>query len=232
MISAIDGSREYVLAEFYLVETGKVADEFIAAFIRASERGVRVRLLFDAFGSRGLREPDRTRMRAARIDLVFYNTSRWHTFPRPLLRNHRKLLVTDNTRGYTGGTGLADMFSPAARPDDYWTDCVVEIAGPVLDDWLRLFAATWKGSARRELDVRLKPAAEEHPGERGCVAASTGPDTNDLGYSIAQRIRKARTRVWVATAYFWPSNRHYQSRLLHCHHSGSSKSVNVREIDR
>jgi phosphatidylserine/phosphatidylglycerophosphate/cardiolipin synthase-like enzyme len=207
MIAAIDESREYVLAEFYLVESGQVADEFIAAFERAAGRGVRVRVLFDAFGSRGLREADRARMRSAGIDLIFYNTAHWRTFPRPFLRNHRKLLVTDNARGFTGGTGLADMFSPAARPDDYWMDCVVEIAGPVLDDWHRLFAGTWKRSTRRELDVHLRPAPALHPGERGCVAASTGLGTNELGHSVAKRIRKAGSRVWVATAYFWPSNR-------------------------
>ncbi len=207
MIAAIDDSREYVLAEFYLVESGQVADEFIASFTRAAMRGVRVRVLFDAFGSRGLREADRARLRSSGVDLAFYNTPRWRTFPRPFLRNHRKLLVTDNTKGFTGGTGLADMFSPAARPDDYWMDCIVEIAGPVLDDWYKLFAVTWRRSTRRALDVQLRPAPAQMSGERGRVAASSGLGTNEIGYSVAKRIRKSGTRVWVATAYFWPSNR-------------------------
>jgi phosphatidylserine/phosphatidylglycerophosphate/cardiolipin synthase-like enzyme len=207
MIAAIDESREYVLAEFYLVESGQVADAFIAAFARAAERGVQVRVLFDAFGARGLREADRARLRSSGTKLLFYNTPRWRTFPRPFLRNHRKLLVVDNTLGFTGGIGIADMFSAAARPQDYWMDCVVEIAGPVLDDWYRLFANTWKRSARRELDVQLRPAPAQDLGERGCVAASSGLGGNEVGYSVAKRIRKARSRVWVATAYFWPSNR-------------------------
>ena len=207
MIAAIDASREYVLAEFYLVESGQVADEFIASFARAAKRGVQVRVLFDAFGSRGLREADRARLRSSGVELVFYNTPRWRTFPRPFLRNHRKLLVTDNTKGFTGGTGLADMFSPAARPDNYWMECIVEIAGPVLDDWYKLFAVTWRRSARRALDVQLRPAAAQISGVRGCIAASSGLGANEIGRSVARRIRKARTRVWVATAYFWPSNR-------------------------
>ena len=55
------------------------------------------------------------------------------------------------------------MFSPAARPDDYWLDCVVEIAGPVLDDWHELFAGTWRRSAHRKLDVVMHPAADLWP---------------------------------------------------------------------
>ena len=207
MLAAIDASKIYVLAEFYLVESGQVTDSFIAAFARATQRGVRVRALFDAFGARGLREADRARIRAARVDLVFFNTPRWRTFPRLFLRNHRKLLLIDGTVGFTGGTGLADVFSADARPDNYWLDCVVEIAGPVLDDWHGLFARTWKRSARRELDVEIHPGEVRHPGERGCVAASSGPGLNQLERSVRKHVRKARTRVWIATAYFWPSNR-------------------------
>ena len=207
MLAAIDASKIYVLAEFYLVESGQVTDGFIAAFARATQRGVRVRALFDAFGARGLREADRARIRAARVDLVFFNTPRWRTFPRLFLRNHRKLLLIDGTVGFTGGTGLADVFSADARPDNYWLDCVVEIAGPVLDDWHGLFAGTWRRSARRDLDVEMHPGAVRHPGERGCVAASSGPGPNQLERSVRKHVRKARTRVWIATAYFWPSNR-------------------------
>jgi cardiolipin synthase len=207
MLAAIDASRVYVLAEFYLVESGQVTDGFIAAFARATQRGVRVRALFDAFGARGLKETDRARMRAAHVDLVFFNTLRWRTFPRLFLRDHRKLLLIDGTVGFTGGTGLADMFSPDARPDNYWLDCIVEIAGPVLDDWHGLFARTWKRSARRELDVEVHPGEVRHPGERGRVAASSGPGPNQLERSVRKHVRKARTRVWIATAYFWPSNR-------------------------
>ena len=207
MLAAIDASKIYVLAEFYLVESGQVTDGFIAAFARATQRGVRVRALFDAFGARGLREADRARIRAARVDLVFFNTPRWRTFPRLFLRNHRKLLLIDGTVGFTGGTGLADVFSADARPDNYWLDCVVEISGPVLDDWHGLFARTWRRSAHRELDVEMHPGEVRHPGERGCVAASSGPGPNQLERSVRKHVRKARTRVWIATAYFWPSNR-------------------------
>jgi len=67
MLAAIDASRLYVLAEFYLVESGRVMDDFIAAFARATQRSVRVRAMFDAFGARGLSEADRSRLRAARL---------------------------------------------------------------------------------------------------------------------------------------------------------------------
>jgi phosphatidylserine/phosphatidylglycerophosphate/cardiolipin synthase-like enzyme len=207
MLAAIDEGTQYILAEFYLVESGMVVDRFIAALSRAASRGVRVRVLFDAFGSRGLREEDRARLRVAGIDLVFFNVPRWRAFSRMFVRDHRKLLVVDGVAGFTGGAGLADMFSADAQPDNYWLDCIVEIQGPVLHDWHELFAGTWKTSARRELDTAPGPSPAAFPGERGRVAAGAGLGTTDLSRSVTQRVRKAKGRVWIATAYFWPSSR-------------------------
>jgi phosphatidylserine/phosphatidylglycerophosphate/cardiolipin synthase-like enzyme len=223
MLAAIDASQRYVLAEFYLVESGQVMDQFIAALTRAAARGVRVCALFDAVGARGLEEADRTRLRTGHVDLVFFNAAGWWALPRLFLRDHRKLLIVDGTVGFTGGTGLADMFSPNARPDDYWLDCVVEIAGPVLDDWHTLFARTWKRSAHRQLDVSPRASPTLLAGELGRVVATMGLGTNELERSIINRIRKTNTRVWIATAYFWPS-----SRLRRALRGAARRGVDVR----
>ena len=207
MLAAIGASRRYVLAEFYLAESGAVTDAFVAALAAAAARGVRVRVLLDAFGARDLADCDRTRLRAAGVDLVFYNMPRWHTFASLFLRDHRKLLAVDGVVGYTGGAGLSDAFSPAVRPDGYWRDCMVEMAGPVLDDWHALFARTWRHCAHRRLDVAPRRAAATSPGERGRVAASAGLGRKDVGRSVVRRIRHSGRRVYIATAYFWPSAR-------------------------
>jgi cardiolipin synthase A/B len=223
LLAAIDESRRYVLAEFYLVESGQVADQFIAALTRAAARGVRVCALFDAVGARGLRYADRTRLRAGHVDLVFFNAARWWTLPRLFLRDHRKLLLVDGAIGFTGGTGLADMFSPDARPDSFWQDCVVEIAGPVLYDWHSLFARSWTRSTRRPLNIPPPAFPAVPPGELGRVVATTGLGTNELERSIINRIRTADIRVWIATAYFWPS-----SRLRRALRGDARRGVDVR----
>jgi cardiolipin synthase A/B len=207
MLTAIDESQHYVLAEFYLVESGQIAQRFIAALAGAVSRGVQVRALFDAIGARGFSEADRARLRTAGVDLVFFNVPRWRALSRILVRDHRKLLIVDGNTGFTGGIGIADMFSPEALPDSYWLDCIAEITGPVLADWHALFARTWKRSAGRELDVLPRAGQSATPGELGRVAVGAGLGTQELGRSILKRVRKSRARIWIATAYFWPSTR-------------------------
>jgi cardiolipin synthase len=223
MLAAIDAGTQYILAEFYFVESGWIADRFIAAFSGAAARGVRVRVLFDAIGARGFRDADRARLRAAGIELVFFNVPRWRALSRMFVRDHRKLLIVDGAAGFTGGAGLADMFSAEARPDSYWLDCMVEIAGPVLEDWHELFARTWKRCARRELDVLAQPSRAVHPGERGRIAVGAGLGTKALTRSVIKRVRKANRRIWIATAYFWPS-----SRLRRALRRAAQRGVDVR----
>jgi len=223
MLAAIESSHRYILAEFYLVESGDIAELFTSAFARAAARGVRVRVIFDGFGARGFSQADRSRLQAAGVELVFFNRPGWHAFPRLLVRDHRKLLLVDGSVGFTGGAGLSDLFSPGARPESYWRDCMVKIAGPVLADWHALFSGTWKRSTGRELDVRADVLAPDPVGALGRVAASAGLGTKEIGREVLKRVRKARFRVWIATAYFWPS-----SELRRALRRAARRGVDVR----
>jgi phosphatidylserine/phosphatidylglycerophosphate/cardiolipin synthase-like enzyme len=73
MLAAIDGAHSYVLLEMYLIASGALATRFITALCAASARGVRVCVLLDGFGALGLRRADRRRLRAAGVDLRFFN---------------------------------------------------------------------------------------------------------------------------------------------------------------
>src|ERR1700756_4277339 len=73
MIQAIDDGRSYILLEMYLVESGVLATRFVDAFVRATQRGVSVRLVLDGFGSLGLHKADRKRLIDAGVDLRIYN---------------------------------------------------------------------------------------------------------------------------------------------------------------
>lgn len=225
MLAAIRASRQYVLVEFYLVRSGIVADSFIEALCAAAGRGVSVRVMFDALGARGLSSADRQRLRSAGIQLALYNPLRWRALGRLFQRDHRKLLLVDGTRAFTGGVGLTDEFSPDALPDRHWQDCMLEIRGPVLLDWQRLFARTWDRCSAAALDVATPSPQPLHPGSRGRVVSSSGPGMGLVGRSIIARVARARRRAWIVTAYFWPSK-----RLRRALRAAARRGVDVRLI--
>jgi cardiolipin synthase len=202
MLAAIEAADTHVLLEMYLVSSGKVAGAFIEALVRARARGVRCCAVFDGFGALGLSGDDRWWLEEAGVELRFFNPLRWRNRLRNFRRDHRKLLAVDGQVAFVGGAGLADEF---AGPDA-WRELMVEIRGPVVADWQRAFARTW-----RRLGPELgmpEPLASAFPGgAAGRLALSEARQYSVLANGVVRRIDAARTRVWIMSAYFVPSRR-------------------------
>jgi cardiolipin synthase A/B len=84
---------------------------------------------------------------------------------------------------------------------------MVEIAGPVLIDWQRAFARTWRrcGGSLSLPDPPVDAAAVAS-GAAGRVVLSEAARSL-LANEVVHRIAQARERAWVMSAYFVPSRR-------------------------
>jgi cardiolipin synthase A/B len=206
MLAAIDGACESVLLEMYLVRSGVLATRFIAALAEAVRRGARVCVVFDGFGALGLARADRRRLLQAGVELRFFNPLRLRSRLGNLLRDHRKLLVTDCRTAFVGGAGLTDDFAAGGRRGP-WRELMVEIEGPVVADWQRAFARTWRRCGgelpRREPPQRTARA----DGAAGRLSLSEARQRSVLANGVARRIDGAVRRAWIMSAYFVPSRR-------------------------
>lgn len=209
MLQAIAEAREFVLLEMYLVESGRVVTGFIDALLAAAGRGVKVWVLFDAFGSLGLAGHDAGRLSHANLRLAFFNPFHlWRLFKVDrLFRDHRKLLVIDGKRAFIGGAGLADDFDPAVSPLGYWRETMVEMQGPVVADWVESFKQIWRRATRTELPLPDSALAPSAGTLRGRVAISCAPVHREIKRAFFVQARRARERVWLATPYFVPSGK-------------------------
>ena len=112
MTAEIDQATSWVHVEFYITAWDEVTGPFYEALVRAVERGVTVRLLFDHLGSRGI--PGYKDFKK-RLDTTGIE---WHPmlpiqplkgeWRRPDLRNHRKILIIDGTVAFTGSQNLIE----------------------------------------------------------------------------------------------------------------------------
>ncbi|PKM34566.1 MAG: cardiolipin synthase B [Gammaproteobacteria bacterium HGW-Gammaproteobacteria-12] len=180
MLAAIDGARQQVEIELYLIEDGRCSERLVDALCRAAERGVAVRGLFDAYGAAGLGAALRERMQVAGVQLRWYNPVRWRRGMRNFHRDHRKLLLVDQCLAYVGGTGSTDEFWLPDEARSPWHEAMVEIEGLLRAlrgakqrVWLATpyFLPTWKirralrRAAARGVEVRLLLAGRntDHP---------------------------------------------------------------------
>jgi cardiolipin synthase len=211
MLAAITAARESVLLEMYLVESGTVARRFIEALAGCAGRGVRVHVLFDGFGSLGLRAADRRRLAGSGARLIFFNPLSVRKRLQNCLRDHRKLLVVDGVLAFVGGVGLADEFIDGKRGRRAWRDLMLEITGPVVSDWQSAFARNWSrsgGTPQVPESLPEPPAgAPIAAGALGRVALSEADDRSILANDVVSRIDGALQRAWIMSAYFVPSRR-------------------------
>lgn len=211
MLEAIAGARESVLLEMYLVGSGTVARRFIQELAACARRGVRVHVLFDAFGSLGLRAADRRRLADSGAHLTFFNPLSLRKRLQNCLRDHRKLLVIDGRLAFVGGVGLADEFIDGRRGRRAWRDLMLEISGPVVSDWQTAFARNWSRSGG---SPAVPEGIVDHPDEPssgedalGRIALSEAGHRSVLASDVVRRINGAARRAWIMSAYFVPSRR-------------------------
>jgi phosphatidylserine/phosphatidylglycerophosphate/cardiolipin synthase-like enzyme len=207
MLEAIEKAQRYVLLEIYLFESGAVATRFIDAFVRAASHGVKVKLLLDDFGALGLSPQDRERLMQRGVELLLYNPIHFSKHLRNMFRDHRKLLIVDGEVAFVSGAGITDEFDFPEDPEQSWRETAVRIRGPVLVDWQKLFVRLWNRHAPEPLELPVPAPPAETDDMRGRVTVTTALARQDIKRSLYNRMRHAKCRVWLATAYFVPSRK-------------------------
>lgn len=212
MLVAIARAKEQVELELYLVEAGACAEAMVQALVQAAERGVRVRCLFDDYGSLAFTLTLRQRLMAAGVELRFYNRLNWRRWVGNFYRDHRKLLLVDQSMAVVGGTGVTDEFWTPGEDVSEWHEVMVEISGPLVLDWQLLFDRQWIANRHRRA---WKPAAHfglprlprvPSMGEgMGRVAYADARQHRDILQSLIRALNSGQKRIWLATPYFLPT---------------------------
>jgi cardiolipin synthase len=207
MLEAIHKAQSTLALSTYIFDSDKTGTEFAETLERAVKRGVKVRVLVDALGSRYSWPPVVRQLRARGIRTArFMPTYLPWRAPFWNLRNHRKLLIADGKVGFTGGMNIRRGHVHAANPKRPVQDLHFRAAGPVIRQFMEAFANDWAFTTHEILDgtewfPEIEPA--------GAIAArgiSDGPDEDfeKLRWTLQGAIASARRSIRIITPYFLP----------------------------
>ena len=211
MLDAVREAAHSVDLLTYVYWQGEIAQQFAAALADAAARGVRVRVILDAWGAKEMDDALVRRIEAAGVDVAWFHPFRWYTLRRLNYRTHRKVLVVDDTIGFTGGVGIADEWTGNAGDPEHWRDDHFLVQGEVVRWLAGSFAENWR-QATGELITpgaaawRADTAAADSTGARRVVPISTSPrgDVSEIGLLYWTLLERATTNVNIATPYFVP----------------------------
>nr|WP_315449324.1 phosphatidylserine/phosphatidylglycerophosphate/cardiolipin synthase family protein [uncultured Pseudomonas sp.] len=212
MLVEIARAEEQVELELYLVEAGACAEAVVQALVQAAERGVRVRCLFDDYGSLAFTLNLRQRLIHAGVELRFYNRLNWRRWVGNFYRDHRKLLLVDQRLAVVGGTGVTDEFWTPDQDTSEWHEVMVEITGPLVLDWQVLFDRQWIANRHRRawkpsahVGLPRLPKMPDLGEGMGRVAYADARQHRDILQSLFRALNSGQKRIWMATPYFLPT---------------------------
>jgi cardiolipin synthase A/B len=249
LIEAIDGAAREVRLETYIFDFAGGAEAVAAAMERAAERGVRVRVVVDGFGTAPPPLFWQHRFERAGVSWRVYAPLGWLGMLSlgSWRRLHRKLCVVDGEVAFCGGINILDDLHdpnhgplPAPR-----LDFAVRVRGPLVAEALASMARLWwRMQAVREIRrARLGGAIESlrasKVGRVRYVRPHTALDVPHAKAALLLRdnlrhrarierayrraIGHAREEIIIANAYFVPGR-----KMRHALVAAARRGVKVR----
>ena len=245
MFAAIRKARHHVNLETYIIEDDEVGREFTDLLIAMRKKGVRINMIYDSVGSLRASKEFFDYLRDNDISVLEFNPVNPLAVRKEWLlnnRDHRKLLIVDGHVAFLGGINISGVYSSGsassggkltekkqngksdAKP---WRDTHVQVEGPVVAEFQKLFLETWEKQRGEPLsDARFFPTLEE----RGKDIVRAVGSASDEAYSriyvtLVSAINSAESQVQITNAYMVPDE-----QLLKVLQDAARRGVDVKLI--
>jgi cardiolipin synthase len=204
MLAAIDAAQEAVCLETYIYAADLVGERFREALVRARQRGARVRVLVDAFGSLGLASAFWQPLRAAGGEVRQFNPL---ALDRLGMRNHRKLLVCDHRVAFVGGFNLASEYDGDGVTRG-WLDLGLKVGGQLPGQLAVTFDQMFaRADFQHKRFIRLRKSTASKvvlsPQEQ-LLLTGPGRGHSPIKRALHRDLTRA-TNVQIMVAYFLPT---------------------------
>jgi cardiolipin synthase len=197
-------ARRSITLQLYYGAPGRMARTIGDILRERLAAGVRVFILYDAFGTVDIPADELEAFRAAGANIEPFRPIRLSRLHLAQNRSHVRGIVIDGRIGWTGGFGIDDKWFGDGHTDGAWRETNVRFEGPAVRQLEAAFAAAWAEATGVLFTARL--TAESH--EDG-VTAGLLYTTPTLGSTPAERflalsIAGARKTLYITNPYFVP----------------------------
>ncbi len=216
-------AQESITLQLYYGAPGLMAKTLEQILLERARAGVRVFVLYDAFGTADIPKNHRDALRAAGVRVEPFRPVRPSTLHLAQNRSHVRGIVIDSRVGWTGGFGIDDKWFGDGRTNGSWRETNVRFEGPAVRQLQAAFAAAWAEATGVMVTGRGAPTEYENG-----VAAGLLHTSPTLGSTAAERffalsIAAARKTLYVTSAYFAP-DRNFIDLLV----AADQRGVDVR----
>lgn len=211
IFDALEEAREIICLEFYIFRNDETGAELAEILRRKAAEGVKVQVLYDHFGSFGTPMKFWKTLKDAGIRVRASRPFKWTAPFHYVHRDHRKLIVIDGQKAFTGGLNIANEYRGyhrlSLRKKGGWRDTGIILEGPVALRLLETFKKSWEIWKGEPIlfDRDVQPVAGGLPALP--IFASTARGRRRMRKLLYYSITSAQKSIYLTTAYFTPSRR-------------------------
>jgi cardiolipin synthase len=212
LLNDIDNAEFSIELAVYIFCRDEIGLRVLDALSRASQKGIRVRLLIDGVGSADNAESIADQLTRAGAAVGIYHPLPWYWgnyrwslrpgdsfeklyyfFASMNRRDHRKFCVIDSSVAWCGSFNITqDHLNETIA----WRDYGVHLTGDAVGSLVDTFDNVWFGRENQTLSTRVSRFL------RSNYSLRLRRLSNQL---LITKIRNAKQRVWICSAYFAPS---------------------------
>lgn len=233
LIDDINHAQKIISLEYYTFYADELGHRVLHALEGAAKRGVKVRVLYDASGSHGMKPSFFKHLRELGGEAQPFISAPQHWFmtPRMNYHLHRKLVIIDHQVGYIGGFNIGDQYLGLKKKFGYWRDTHIRVTGQASLPMEVRFAMDWNTSCRRSrlpkydlesemADFSIKhQTVDDSTDEVPMQIVSSGPDNQRFairrGYE--NLISRAQHYVYIQSPYLIPEPSVLEALVIAAH---------------
>ncbi len=243
LMSAIASARQEVYLQTYIYQEDTTGIQIGNALKDAAERGVKVNILLDGFGSKDLSKAYIEDLELSGVQVMFYRPkiSPWTLKKRRLRRLHHKIAVIDGRVGFVGGINIIDDYDiPNNAPNNVppRIDYALWMEGELLPVLLASVQKLWRRIAwihmrrvnavvlksSKHIESALVPSSSQQLKIKAAfVIRDNVLHRSDIEDAYLDAILHATSEIIIANAYFVPGRR-FRLALL----AAAKRGVKVR----
>lgn len=220
----IESAKKSIWIETYIFEYDQLSRELFEKLKQALARGVEVKLLVDGFGSYYWLTTVVKVCKENKIPLAVFHPipTRWSWFRNYFIpgffqmftiirslgrRNHRKTVIIDQEKVFLGSFNWTQVHVARFMGASAWRDSGVYLEQGSVPDVVAAFQDRWHQSTLRGVHrfQRPKKLEKTYNSKMSLVRLNSGLRARRSLYKqLLNRMKMARSRVFMCTAYFLP----------------------------
>lgn len=204
VLDAIDQATREILLETYILRDDNTGHELVERLGRAVTRGVKVRVLADAFGSWMTSRAFWRQMQRKGIEARLFHPL-WEKLWDHLIRDHRKIIAVDQRVAFTGGMNVGNEYGSSRHAKaGLWRDTHARIEGPTAWELALVFKEGWKRAGGDPFPITSTESTDEVAAKTLVLDSRPGRGFAETASVLAAIVGASRERLWVTNSYFAP----------------------------